>query len=262
MPLIIRAWNLARGLASRLVSAFERRNPEALLELEKENLRTLVGRFNEGLVSHATLSERLKMQVVRGETKAAENTGRMQALIKAGETRSAGRYALQLKETSARLAEDRTQLAAAEETFAHLVRTRDLAVAEAKAKIEQLRWQIGDLKANRALAELQTLAGAMIDGLDGPGDSLNRLQEMVSEEQEKARGRARVTAGSFSSSDLAMKEAEQSALEAQALDEFLTKEAAAAPGEPLALPNYVAGRGGAFGFATASDRSREEGGKP
>ncbi len=39
--------------------------PEALLELEKENLRKLIGRFNEGLISHAALSERLMTQVVR-----------------------------------------------------------------------------------------------------------------------------------------------------------------------------------------------------
>ncbi len=65
MRLIIRVWNLFLGLASRLVSSFERRNPAALLELEKENLRKLIGRFNEGLISHAALSERLMIQVVR-----------------------------------------------------------------------------------------------------------------------------------------------------------------------------------------------------
>jgi hypothetical protein len=260
MPLIIRAWNLARGLLSRLVSTFERRNPEALLELEKENLRTLIGHFNEGLVSHATLSERLKMQVARGEVKATETTGRMQALIRAGETKSAGRYALQLKEISARLAEDRKQLAAAEATFMHLVQTRDVAVAEASAKIEQLRWQIGDLKANRALAELQNLTGAMVDGLQGPGDSLNRLQQLVSEEQEKARARSRVASGSLSSSDLALREAEQAALEAQALDEFLQSNGAAFT-EPLALPNHVGEPAVDAGFMARSGDASRQGGK-
>src|SRR5262245_40924132 len=174
MRLFIRAWNVVHGLAGVLVSVFERRNPEALLELEKENLRKLVGRFNEGLVSHATLCERLKGQVANGEKKTAEITGRIQALVKAGETKSAGRYALQLKEASARLAEDRTQLASAEETYGHLVRTRDTAVDEARAKIEQLRWQIGDLKVNRAIAELQSVAHAMIDDFAAPGESLGR----------------------------------------------------------------------------------------
>ena len=66
MGLIIRIWNITQGLAGRLVSKFERRNPEALLELEKENLRKVIGRFNDGLVSHATLVERLRQQVIKG----------------------------------------------------------------------------------------------------------------------------------------------------------------------------------------------------
>lgn len=260
MRLIIRAWNLALGLTSRLVSAFERCNPDALLELEKENLRKLVGRFNEGLVSHAALSERLKMQVARGEAKAAGTAGRMQALVRAGETKSAGRYALQLKESSARLAEDRKQLAAAEETFRHLVQTRDVAVAEARTKIEQLRWQIGDLKVNRAVADLQGLAHAMVDHVAAPGDSLNRLQDMVAEEQEKARARSRVANASISASDLAMKEAEQSVLEAQALAEFLQNEGAAR-GQPLALPNAAGEAEGDFDFLPRPDRLSDDGGK-
>jgi phage shock protein A len=237
MRLLIRAWNLAHGLASRLISVFERRNPEALLELEKENLRKLVGRFNEGLVSHATLSERLKLQVARGEAKAAETTGRMQALIKAGETKPAGRYALQLKEVSARLAEDRKQLASAEETYLHLVQTRDIAVAETRGKIEQLRWQIGDLKVNRAMADLQNMAATMVGNLGTPGDSLNRLEEMVGEEREKAMARSRVAGSNFSATDFAAREVEQEALAAQALAEFLENETATYA-EPLALPHY------------------------
>ena len=254
MRLLIRAWNLAHGLASRLISVFERRNPEALLELEKENLRKLVGRFNEGLVSHATLSERLKLQVARGEAKAAETTGRMQALIKAGETKPAGRYALQLKEVSARLVEDRKQLASAEGTYLHLVQTRDIAVAETRSKIEQLRWQIGDLKVNRAVADLENMAAAMVSNLGAPGDSLNRLEEMVGEEREKAKARARVATSNFSASDLAVTEAEQAALEAQALEEFMSSEDAT-PKEPLALPDYSGEPEAVFSSKHRPDRS-------
>ena len=254
MRLLIRVWNLAHGLASRLISVFERRNPEALLELEKENLRKLVGRFNEGLVSHATLSERLKLQVAKGETKAVETTGRMQALIKAGETKSAGRYALQLKEHSARLAEDRKQLASAEETYLHLVQTRDIAVAETRGKIEQLRWQIGDLKVNRAMADLENMAASMVNNLGAPGDSLNRLEEMVGEEREKVKARVRVATSSLSASDFAVREVEQAALEAQALEEFMSSEDAT-PKAPLALPDYSGEPEVVFNSKRRPDRS-------
>jgi phage shock protein A len=55
--------NLFKGFLSLFVSGVERRNPEALLELEQENLRKQVGNFNQGLASHAGLSERLMSQV-------------------------------------------------------------------------------------------------------------------------------------------------------------------------------------------------------
>ena len=237
MRLMIRAWNVIHGLASKLVSVFERKNPEALLELEKENLRKLVGRFNEGLVSHATLSERLKIQVSKGEAKIVDTTARMQALVKAGEMKPAARYALQLKEVSARLSEDRTQLTAAEGTYLQLVQTRDVAIDETRAKIEKLRWQIGDLKVNRAMADLQNMAATMVGNLGTPGDSLNRLEEMVGEEREKAMARSRVAGSNFSATDFAAREVEQEALAAQALAEFLENEATA-DAEPLALPHY------------------------
>ena len=41
--------NLFKGFLSLFVSGIERRNPEALLELEQENLRKQIGQFNQGL---------------------------------------------------------------------------------------------------------------------------------------------------------------------------------------------------------------------
>ncbi len=94
MSLIIRVWNVTRGLSAKFVSYFERRNPEALLEIEKENLRALIGRFNQGLVSHAALSERLITQTSRGEREARDLIAKTSALFNAGEREAAARYAL------------------------------------------------------------------------------------------------------------------------------------------------------------------------
>jgi phage shock protein A len=237
MRLMIRAWNVVHGLASKLVSVFERKNPGALLELERENLRKLVGRFNEGLVSHATLSERLKIQISNAEAKITDTTARMQALVKVGEMKPAARYALQIKEVSTRLAEDRAQLAAVEGTYQQLVQTRDVAIDETRAKIEKLRWQIGDLKVNRAMADLQNMAATMVGNLGTPGDSLNRLEEMVGEERERAMARTRVAGSNISATDFAAREVEQEALAAQALADYLANEPPA-NSEPLALSHY------------------------
>jgi hypothetical protein len=50
-----------------------------------------------------------------------------------------------LKDVTARLAESRQQFEAADATYLQLLQTRDTAIGDARAKIEQLRWQIGDL---------------------------------------------------------------------------------------------------------------------
>jgi phage shock protein A len=234
MRLFIRAWNVVHGLASRLVSIFERRNPEALLELEQEKFRKLVGQFNAGLVSHATLSERLKTQMAGNEAKTTQITSRMQALIKASDTKAAGRYALELQQLSALIAEDRQKLDAAEAKYRYLVQARDTAMTETRAKLEQLRSQIGDLNVNRAMADLENMAAAMVGGIADPGEGINRLHDLVAEENDKAKARARVANANFTVTDYAAREAELNALAAQALGAFMSQE----PSAPLALPDF------------------------
>jgi hypothetical protein len=51
--------NLFRGFLGLFISGMERTNPEALLEVEKENLREQISKYNDGLASHAALCERL-----------------------------------------------------------------------------------------------------------------------------------------------------------------------------------------------------------
>jgi phage shock protein A len=224
MRLFIRTWNVLQGIASRLVSIFERRNPESLLELEGEKFRKLVGQFNDGLVTHATLAERLKTQVTANEAKARQITSRIQALVRAGDNETAGRCALELKQLSALIAEDGQKLDAAEKKYHYLVQARDAAAAETRARFEQLRWKIGDLKVNRAMADLENMAAAMIGGITEPGDGINRLHEMVTEENDKAKARARVANANLATSDFATRECELDALAAQALQDFMSGE--------------------------------------
>lgn len=238
MSLIIRVWNVSRGLSAKFVSYFERRNPEALLEIEKENLRRLIGSFNQGLVSHAALSERLITQVSRGVREVGQLTTKTTALFNAGERDAAARYALRLKEVKERLAEDRKQLETADETYRQLVGTREAAIAETRAKIELVRRQIGDLKVKRALADLEGMANTMIGGLGSAGDSLNRLHEMVEEEREKASARVRVASVHVEPGELRAREAEQRALANDALADFLLSQNIDTAPAPRALPDF------------------------
>jgi phage shock protein A len=216
--------NLIRGFFGLFVSGLEKTNPEALLEVEKENLRAQIAKYNQGLASHAALCERLMTQVKRLEVEERELRAKTAANLKAGNRELAGNYALRLQQVTTQLVENRKQLEQAEETYKDLEKARNVSVEAARNKIEALKYSIGDMKVKKATAEMMEMAGGMISSIGGSGDTLNRLQEMVDEEREKAAGRARVAKGGLNTDELDMKEAEQHALADQALADFAARE--------------------------------------
>ncbi len=102
--------NLFKGFVSLFISGVERRNPEALLELEQENLRKQIGNFNQGLASHAGMAERLMSQVRKLEAEQKDLRAKATAHIRAGNNAAAAQYALRLQTVETQLAENRTQL--------------------------------------------------------------------------------------------------------------------------------------------------------
>ena len=128
--------NLFRGFFGLFVSGMERRNPEALLEVETENLRRQIGQYNQGLTSHAALCERLMTQVRKQEVEQRDLRAKTTANLRAGNRDAAGQYAIRLQTIDKDLEENRKQLEQAETTYRDLVRARDVAVTTAKAKIE------------------------------------------------------------------------------------------------------------------------------
>ena len=66
--------NLFKGFVGLFISGIERKNPEALLEVEKENLRTQIAKYNKGLASHAALCENLMDKVKDLDRLAREHT--------------------------------------------------------------------------------------------------------------------------------------------------------------------------------------------
>ena len=223
-----RVANLIRGFFALFVRGVERRNPEALLELEKENLRRQVANYNQGLAAHAALCERLMTQVRKLEQDERELRARTAANLRVGNRDVAGQHALRLQTVSRELIENRVQLEQAETTYRELTKARDLAIRAAQDKIASLKHSIDDLKIKRATAELTEMASGMITNIGGSGDTLSRLHAMIEEEREKAAGRARVARDSLMTSDLALKEEEHRALAEQALADFEASEKMAA----------------------------------
>jgi phage shock protein A len=222
--------NLFRGFMSLFVSGLEKRNPEALLEIERENLRTQIAQYNQGLAAHAGMAERLITQVKRLEQQEQELRARTSANLRAGNKELAGQLALQLQTVSRELAENRQQATQADETYKNLIKARDVSIKAAKDKIEKLRFALSDLKVKKATAELSEMASGMISQIGGSGDTLDRLHTMVEEEREKAAGRARVAKDSIDMTSVQMKESEQNALAEQALADFAAKEGIALSG--------------------------------
>jgi phage shock protein A len=219
-----RIGNLFRGFFGLFVSGVERRNPEALLEVEQENLRKQVSKFNVGLASHAGMVERLIGQVRKLESDEADLQAKTAANVKLGNRAAAGQYALRLQMVERELAENRKQMEQAEVTYKELVRARDVAISIARNKIEALKAGISDLKMKRAMAEITEMASGMVSELGGSGDTLNRLDAIVQEERYKAAGRVRVAVDSLDTNDVHIKEAEQNALAEQALEQFEQKQ--------------------------------------
>jgi phage shock protein A len=225
--------NIFRGFLSLFIKDLEKRNPEALLELESENLRKQIGSYNQGLAGHAGLAERLMGQVRRLEAEERDVRARTTAHLRAGNKAAAGQHALRLQTLSRELEENRRQLEQAETTYKDLLRARDVAVSAARAKIESLKGAINDMRMKSAVAEMSEMAAGMIGQIGGSGDTLNRLHEMVEEERDKAAGRARVARDAIDMGDINLKEAEMTALADQALADFAAAEGISL-GEPAA----------------------------
>lgn len=216
--------NLIRGFFSLFVSGLERQNPEALLEVEQENLRKQIGQYNQGLASHAGLCERLIAQVKQLESEQRDLRAKATANLRAGNRDAAAQYALRLQTIDRELEENRTQMEAAEKTYRDLVKARDVAITAARNKIESLKSGITDLKMKRAMAELTEMASGMITSIGSSGETLDRLHNIVEEERSKAAGRVRVARDTLDTSGVMVKDAEQKALADQALADFAAKE--------------------------------------
>ncbi|MEZ5330021.1 MAG: PspA/IM30 family protein [Verrucomicrobiales bacterium] len=239
--------NLFRGFLGLFISGLEKQNPEALLEVEKENLRGQIAKFNQGLAAHAGLCERLMTQVKKLEKEETELRAKTTANLKAGNKSLAGQYAVRLQTNRRELEENRAQLKEAETTYKELLSARDVSVKAARDKIESLKRGISDMKMQKAMADLNEMAAGMVTEIGGSGDTLNRLHEMVEEEREKAAGKSRVARDSIDMTEIKAKESEMEALADLALADF-----AAAEGIALEPEGGTAGDLGTGGDTTKS----------
>ena len=224
--------NLFRGVFGRFVSGLERSNPEALLENEKENLRQQIKNFNDGLVHHAALCERLIRQVRKLEKEEGMLSEKTRSMLRAGNRTAAANAALRLQTVSRELTENRLQAEEAEKTFRDLVKARDSAIEGAKRKIEELRRGIDDLRIQESMAELNKMAAGLVTGLGDTGDTLARLDHMIEDQRSRAAGLSRVAREALDMSEVEDRIAEQDASAEAALADFAAREGIELDGMP------------------------------
>ena len=231
-----RLTNLIRGFFGLFISGLEKKNPQALLELEKENLRKHIAKYNQGLAGHAGLCERLIGQVRRLERETEDLRAKTAANLRAGNKDLAGQLALRYQAGKKELDENRAQLSDAETTYQELLRAREAAVTAARSKIEEITRGLREVQIKQATAELNEMAAGLVAEMGGSGETLNRLHEMVEEQREQAAGRARVARDSMDLTNVKAMESEQKALQDMALADFAAAEGIVLPGAASAEP--------------------------
>ena len=114
--------NLIKGFFGLFIGNLEKKNPEALLENEKENLRRQISEFNKGLAAHAGLVEKLMSKAKKLDRQENELRAKTAANLKAGNREAAGKLALQLKAVDKEHDDVREQMEEADARYKELVK--------------------------------------------------------------------------------------------------------------------------------------------
>lgn len=214
--------NVWRAVVGSRLTELEANHAEEMLDLEREQLQQQVFQYNRGLAAHAGLCERLKAEISRLEKERAQLEPKLKARLEVGDRATAGQHAMRLEAIASEIAQSSTQHAEADATYRELVRARQVALVAAREKIEGLKRSIGDYRMQKALADLTELAAGMHGSIGMTSGTLERVKEKVDEKRDFAAGRVRVARESIDTTELRVREAEQSALAEAALLRFET----------------------------------------
>ncbi len=215
--------NLVHGVLGGLVSDLERQNPEAALDIARDNLEKQVAQYDQGIASHAGLCDRLMTQVKRLEAEQQDLRAKAGAHLQAGSRDIAGQYAVRLETVERELQDNRSQLEQAQNIYKELLKARDIAVDGARARITALHNAIRDTKMKDAAARLKETAVSLSGPPEGSGDMLSRLESMVDEQKTTVAGRNRMAGDALDTSGVNLKDSGQDQAE-RALADFAARE--------------------------------------
>jgi hypothetical protein len=179
-------------------------------------LRRRIRQHDRALAAHRAACERLMTRVRTLEESERSLRAKTAAYLHAGNREVAAQHALELRATSATLADASEQLEAADATYKQLLHARELAVEAAREKLARMTRSHDARKIERAAAELTKLATTLSAG----NSTLARLDAMLDEERRRAAERARMAHDALSREASGRGDDDRSPAE-QALDEFV-----------------------------------------
>ena len=227
--LLERIGRLFGAIAGNAVTELEAAHPVAVLDAERTRLRVQVARYNRGLAAHAAIGERLRRRATQLEQERRVLTHRVERRLAAGDRARAAEAALRLEGVCAELAHGAEQIERSEATYQELTLSRNRAVESARARIEAMKRTIGEVQAQRALAELCELAADLEGSIGVSEGTLERVHERLEEERELAMGRARVARETLDSERDDTAAEDRAASAEEALRRFEANRAGAAP---------------------------------
>ncbi len=223
---------LVGAIAGNTVTELEAAHPAAVLDAERTRLRLQVARYNQGLAAHAAIGERLRHRAAQLAREQGALNVRIERRLAASDRARAAEAALRLEEVRVELARGAEQLARSEATYQELTRSRNLAVDAARTRIEAMKRSIGEVQAQRALAELCELAADLHGSIGVSEGTLERVHERLEEERELAVGRARVAREVLDADRDESAEQDRFAQAEEALQRFEAERAGSAAPEP------------------------------
>jgi hypothetical protein len=215
-----RVMNLWRAVVGAELTQLEVRSAEALLDVEREELRRKIAQYNLGLAGYAAISEKLKTDIVRLSHERVQLEPKLRARLASGDRVAASRLALRLELIEDQIGKQQTQRDETELTYRELVRAREVALVAARDRMDTLKRDIGDLRVQEALADLTEMAAGMQGTIGLSDGTLERVQEGVNDKRNLAVGRARVARDAIDTTEVHAREVEHAALAEAALMRF------------------------------------------
>ena len=212
-------WHALQAQVNKLANFFWTADPIAQMQYEYDVAVNQLKDGREGLEQYRAMVERVSRQVANDKQHVANIEAKIKAYLTAGDRETASRFALELQKARTQLAENQGQLTLHEQAYNNNV----LKIKHAMKKLADVRDKIqkydAELKMSRAEAEMSKLASSFDFAIT---TDFGQIEQVIQDRIGLNRAKVRVASDMSSEgvADVQHEQAMESALAAQALQEF------------------------------------------